>query len=448
MKLWLDVDDLFFFARHSGRPSGIQRLAGETYKAFASVCPETVGFVVHNTAAGSFSVVDWTLVAEVYERLTQRAARDGTIVEAGTPPRLAPLDRVLWVLGLYRTPAPSAHLPAPHSPTGPPLERVASRGDVLCSLGAPWHNADYAAHVAHIRADLGMTFALLVHDLIPLVRPEYFEIGRAPNFEPFMRQTLPLADVILTNSRHTAADVVDWTAGQGITLQSRPIPLPIGTGFTRPAGGKLPPQLEQHEFALYVSTIEVRKNHLQVFNIWSRLLREYPPHRVPKLAFAGSNGWMVADLYKAIENTGHLNGHLVVLNDVDDGDLAALYRSCKFSLFTSHYEGWGLPVSDSLAFGKPCVASNRASIPEAGQSLCAYVDPDNTTHAYEVVRDLIFEPGRLEELEERVTSGFRHVAWERTVQAILQATVQRGTISPRPILLSPAASFSVVADDV
>jgi glycosyltransferase involved in cell wall biosynthesis len=284
-----------------------------------------------------------------------------------------------------------------------------------------------------------MTFALLVHDLIPLVRPEYFETGRAPNFEPFMRQTLPLADAVLTNSRHTAADVVDWTRRQGIALLSRPIPLPIGTGFTRPAGGRLPPQLEGHDFALYVSTIEVRKNHLQAFRIWSRLLREYPRHRVPKLVFAGSKGWMVADLYKAIENTGHLEGHLVILNDVDDRDLTALYRSCKFTLFTSHYEGWGLPVSDSLAFGKPCVASDRASIPEAGQSLCAYVDPDNTAHAYEVVRDLIFEPGQIAALEKRVIAGFRHVAWEQTVRAILQATVQREIISSGPRLLWPAA---------
>jgi glycosyltransferase involved in cell wall biosynthesis len=438
MKLWLDVDDLFFFARHSRRPSGIQRLAGETYKAFVAACPEAVGFVVHNRAAGSFSVVDWTSVAEVYERLTQRVAHGDPIVEVGRP-RLTPFDRILWVLGLYRTPLPNGPAPKPHSPVGPLLERIASRGDVLCSLGAPWHNPDYASHVARIRADLGMTFALLVHDLIPLVRPEYFETGRAPNFEPFMRQTLPLADTVLTNSRHTATDVVDWTRNQGIALQSRPIPLPIGTGFTRPAGGKLPPQLEQREFALYVSTIEVRKNHLQAFRIWSRLLREHPPHRVPKLVFAGTNGWMVADLYKAIENTDHLKGHLVILNDVDDRDLAALYRFCKFTLFTSHYEGWGLPVSDSLAFGKPCVASNRASIPEAGQSLCAYVDPDNTTHAYEVVRDLIFEPGQLGELERRVVDGFRHVPWEQTVQAILQATVQREAISSHSICLSPAA---------
>lgn len=438
MKLWLDVDDLFFFARRSGRPSGIQRLAGETYKAFATTCPEKVGFVIHNEAARSFSVVDWTSVAGVYEQLTQRIASSNKIVEVSKP-RLTLLDQVLWILGLYRTPLASAQFSEPQWPNGPLLESVASPGDVLCSLGAPWHNPDYGSHIAHIRTDLGMTFALLVHDLIPLVRPEYFEIDRAPNFEPFMRQAFPLADIVLTNSRHTAADVVEWTGSHGIPLQSRPIPIPIGTGFTRPAGGTLPPQLQQQDFVLYVSTIEVRKNHLQAFRIWSRLLREYPPHRVPKLVFVGGTGWMVADLYKAIENTHYLNGHLLVLNDVDDRDLSALYRSCKFTLFTSHYEGWGLPVSDSLAFGKLCVASERASIPEAGQDLCAYVDPDNTSGAYEVVRDLIFNPGHLAALEKRVVNSFHHVGWEQTVRAILQATVQREPVSSSPRSLSPAA---------
>lgn len=438
MKLWLDVDDLFFFAHHSGRPTGIQRLGGETYKAFAATGPDKVGFVIHNRAAGSFSVVDWTCVAEVYGRLTQRTARRTSTVGI-EPPRLTPFDRVLWVLGLYRTPVAGAQSYEAEMPDGPLLDEVASPGDVLCSLGAPWHNADYASHVAHVRSDLGMTFALLVHDLIPLVRPEYFEAGLAPNFEPFMRHVLPLADTLLTNSRHTAADVVDWSRSQEINLRSRPIPIPIGTGFTRPEGGKLPPQLEQHDFALYVSTIEVRKNHLQVFRVWSRLLREYPPHLVPRLVFAGRMGWMVADLCKAVEGTRHLNGHLVILNDVDDREMSALYKSCKFTLFTSHYEGWGLPVSDSLAFGKPCVASDRTSIPEAGQGLCAYVDPDNTSQAYEVVRRLIFEPGRLAEFEKRVASGFRHVAWQQTVQAILQATAPGDAIKSGPRSLSPAA---------
>jgi len=429
MKLWLDVDDLFFFAQRSGRPTGIQRLSGETYKAFAATCPEKVGFVVHDPRSGGFSVVDWASVAKVYERLTEGtdclAEKPGNAVA-----QLTPLDRIRWVLGVYRTPEAPAPAPPLERPIGPSLNAVASPGDVLCSLGAPWHNVDYVPQVAALCGARDMKFAVLIHDLIPLVRPEYFDVGRAPNFEPFVRQALALADTIFTNSRFTARDVLQWAEAQGIRLRSRPLPVPIGTGFSRPAGGTLRPQLRGHQFALYVSTIEVRKNHIQPFRIWARLLRELPAHRVPKLVFAGSMGWMVSDLAKAIESTNSLNGHLVVLNDVDDSELAALYAGCSFTLFSSHYEGWGLPVSDSLAFGRVCVASDKASIPEAGQSLCVHVDPDNTTEAYAAIRELILRPDHLAELERRVASEFRHVPWESTTSAILQAVTPKNATAP------------------
>src|SRR5512143_1007778 len=70
MKLWLDVDDLFFFARRSVRPSGIQRLSGEVYTALMEIEPERVGFFVHDNALSGFRAVTWAVVKEVYRQLT------------------------------------------------------------------------------------------------------------------------------------------------------------------------------------------------------------------------------------------------------------------------------------------------------------------------------------------------------------------------------------------
>jgi glycosyltransferase involved in cell wall biosynthesis len=418
MKLWLDVDDLFFFARHSSRLTGIQRLSGEVYKAFVSSTRD-VGFVIHDERTRRFSVVEEAYVSDVYDRLTKTdpaSACPETASDRGNH-----LNRLLRALGLTPKAPARSDTSLQYTPSGLVLDDVASPDDVLCSLGAPWHNPYYADQVSELCNSTGMKFIVLVHDLIPLLRPEYFDLGQAPHFERVMKQTLPLADGILTNSRHTAKDVVAWTESVGLRLRCTPTTLPIGTGFIRPAGGELPTGLEPGHFALFVSTIEVRKNHIQPFRIWTRLLREHPKHLIPKLVFAGRSGWMVDDLGKAIESTRHLDGHLTILNDVDDRTLAALYKGCKFTLFTSHYEGWGLPVSDSLAFGKVCVASNRTSIPEAGKSFCAYVDPDNTTDAYETVRALITTPQRLAELQERLARDFRHVPWTETADAVLAA---------------------------
>lgn len=424
MTLWLDVDDLFYFSERSARPTGIQRLTGEVYTALHSLAPEAVGFVRHGIGGG-FEVVGWPEVAETYGRLASEGfpaprLEDQSGLPVNPPSLLARLGRLLGLGSAQPAAAPSKSGPQP-----PDLEQVARPGDMLCALGAPWHDPNYKERVERCKAATGVRFSVLIHDLIPLIRPEYFEKGRAPHFGAVIGGILPLTDQVLTNSRATASDVTKWSAERGISLKAPPQPLPIGTGFTnrRPANllgeASLPIPLTKDNFVLFVSTIETRKNHAQAFRIWCRLLRELPSDQVPTLVFAGSWGWMVDDLRKAIEATNYLDGKLQIVLSPDDATLSALYSACRFSLYLSHYEGWGLPVPDSLSYGKLCVASDRASIPEAGGRFCLYVDPDNTTGATEVVRSLLTCPDRLAQLEDEIRTGFTPTSWIDTARALL-----------------------------
>ena len=98
-----------------------------------------------------------------------------------------------------------------------------------------------------------------------------------------------------------------------------------------------------------------------------------------------------------------------------------LYRDCRFTFFPSFYEGWGLPVTESLSFGRVCLASDRASVPEAGGRFCAYLDPDNATGATAAARALIGNPEHLAALEADIRDGFRPVPWSDTAAAVLAA---------------------------
>jgi glycosyltransferase involved in cell wall biosynthesis len=430
MKLWLDVDDLFFFAKHSARPTGIQRLTGEIYRALATKGTAQIGFLVHDDVPDGFRAVDWQTVLATYESLTG-GARAAPPASSGArrddPPIVQPrtFGSVLRRIFLEDGQPQQGSQTLSGSTTDDPPATVPSiprnRADVLCSLGAPWHDARYADRVMRFIEPSGMRFAMLVHDLIPLLCPEFFEHGRAPNFAPFMRDVLPLVDVLLTNSQSTARDVVRWSIREGVTLKAEPRHLPIGTGFARHPAGALPPGLEPGNFVLFVSTIEIRKNHLQAFRVWNRLLQDMPRDRVPTLVFAGTPGWMVADLLKAIESTNRLDGKLVMIEGPDDATLCALYQACRFTLFLSFYEGWGLPISDSLSFGKVCVAANRTSLPEAGGLACVYVDPDDTTGAYKTIRRMVEDPSVVPELERRLAASFVPVPWSETAEAVLES---------------------------
>jgi glycosyltransferase involved in cell wall biosynthesis len=145
-----------------------------------------------------------------------------------------------------------------------------------------------------------------------------------------------------------------------------------------------------------------------------------PPERVPVLVFAGRIGWLVQDLMQQLRNTAFLNGKIVLVEEPTDAELVALYRGCRFTLFPSFYEGWGLPVTESLAFGKPCIISNRTSLPEAGGSLARYFDPEDVADAEHVIRATIEDPEGLAQWEARIVREFRPVPWEDSARAVMR----------------------------
>ena len=131
---------------------------------------------------------------------------------------------------------------------------------------------------------------------------------------------------------------------RGIALPGPVRTIPIGTGFGKPAvaparppARALPPA---GSYALFVSTIEGRKNHALLVRVWRRLLADLPAARVPTLVFAGRIGSLVSDLLGQLVNTGWLGGRVVIVEDPSDAELETLYRGCLFTLFPSFAEGW------------------------------------------------------------------------------------------------------------
>jgi glycosyltransferase involved in cell wall biosynthesis len=292
----------------------------------------------------------------------------------------------------------------------------------LVALGAPWALIDYPNRIARLKAEMGIRFALLIYDVIPIARPEFFERGPSMLFSAFMRDYVVIADQLLTISRSTANDVGKFIGNESTAAVRRPAVLRIGTGFILPDFvSRLPDNLGDGGYALFVSTIEARKNHILAFLAWRRLLEVLPRDRVPQLVFLGRVGWMVKDLMQQIRNSDYLGGKLTIIENADDPMLAALNRGARFTLFPSFYEGWGLPVSESLAFGKVCLASNSTSIPEAGGAFCLYHDPESVSEAFELYKRAIEEPDLITNMEMRIREEYQPVSWSVSARDMLNA---------------------------
>src|SRR3546814_6717614 len=79
-----------------------------------------------------------------------------------------------------------------------------------------------------------------------------------------------------------------------------------------------------------------------------------------------SRGWRYDQIFARLESDPALKAHVVWIHDASDSELAALYRACAFTVYPSHYEGWGLPVTEALAHGQIPVIADNSSLPEAG----------------------------------------------------------------------------------
>ena len=478
MTVWFDVEDLFHYIRSENkRVSGIQRLTFEIYRAAQSVGGGEVRFVRHGAGPHALEPVEWAEIEAAFADGDEGAAR-------APPPALADMEArvehrsalrraarraVEWLPDEVRRPlvlasvlqvqaagsvarfganlalaparaaarwsrrqaASTAARVRGHGQVqriASPLrfEDLAKPGDALLVLGSPWFR-DYGPIARWLRDERRMRFGVLVHDLVPVRRPEWCHAGVTRTFGAWYSDVLPFCDVVLANSRHTAQDTEAFARERGIALPGPVRPVPVGTGFgaARDAG-PVEGALAGREYVLFVSTMEARKNHALIVRVWQRLLAEVAAgaraeNSVPDLVFAGRIGWLVADLVRQLENTRWLGGRVRMIQDPSDSELRSLYEGCLFTVFPSFYEGWGLPVTESLAFGKPCLSSNAAALPEAGGGLCRYFDPEDVGSAHRAVAAVLDDRPGLAAWQDQVRREFRPTPWTDTARAVLDA---------------------------
>lgn len=298
---------------------------------------------------------------------------------------------------------------------GAPAEPKA--GDIICSLGAPWANAGWTLAMDRLLARSRARYAFLCYDIIPVSHPFYYPVGNGP-FREWLDWSVRHACFALAISRHTAKELDRHRQALGAPTFPTEV-IRLGDTFRVAEGGAtIPPLLAGKPYVLFVSTIEARKNHRMLFDAW-RLLSAQLGDACPRLVWVGSLGWLVGDLLTSLKSCENLGGQIVHLQHVSDGDLSALYRGAWLTVYPSLVEGWGLPVGESLAHGKVCIASQESSMPEVGGDLALYIDPYQPRALVELLLRLHRDPAEVAQLERRIEAEWRPSPWSLCSRQIL-----------------------------
>lgn len=327
------------------------------------------------------------------------------------------------------------------------------RGQFYFVLGAFWGFGSNAARYAKLKR-AGLHVGVYIYDLIPITHPEYCSAGLVNEFTLALGDGLHVFDFILTISEYVAQDVRRYLAKnnlRSIPVEAVPlahqihdapaeVPAPLQAVAWQ---GPIAP-LQHRKFVLMVSTIEPRKNHIYLYQVWKALLEEgLDP---PNLVFVGRYGWRVNDLRDMLEGTRFLGGRIHVLHDLSDVALELLYRSCLFTAFPSVMEGWGLPVGESLTHGRPSVASNTSSIPEVGGDLVDYIDPWNVRDGVRVFRKMISDDAYRTARTKNIRDKFVPRTWNDVGRDLLEKFAKFRKLPYTayiPVLLAPGDLLTV-----
>lgn len=318
--------------------------------------------------------------------------------------------------------------------TGSKSAATFAAGDILLVMGATWIFPEYHVAIATAKRQHAIRYYQIFYDLVPGVLPEHCDAGQVMAFNRAIAGTLRYADHIFSISEHSAKDLRKLGERCGIAVPPVSV-IPMGgtIGYNETAVERNAMLSEAsdpgqdavfnanrlHEYVLCVGTIESRKNHTYLFQVW-KMLAEMLGAATPKLVLVGRLGWHIEALQRALKMTNGLNGTIIHLAQVSDRELRELYRRSLFTVFPSIYEGWGLPVGESLYYGKVPVTSGVSGMPEAGGDWAIYIDPFNAEDGLRKVSELVTDRGKLRRLENKIRKRYKPVTWSEAARGFLQ----------------------------
>ncbi len=257
--------------------------------------------------------------------------------------------------------------------------------------------------------------ATIIHDLTPLIFPEMHRWHSQLLQKIFLPSILKKADLVLTNSKYTTKDVLEYFPfTKGKISEVIPGKDPF---FNKKINAEI---LKKYNisapYLLFIGTIEPRKNLPVLIRAFNLFKKEGFEHQ---LVIVGKKGWHYEESLKAIEtspfkNKIHLPGY------VERADMPVLYAMAEQFIYPSLYEGFGLPILEAMCCETPVITTNISSLPEVGGKAASYFENGNENELFTKMKSLATNPDLR---KQKIKLGLKQVEkfdWEKTATELLE----------------------------
>lgn len=307
-----------------------------------------------------------------------------------------------------------------------------------------WSNDFYLKDICGFAIERDLVLIPFIYDVIWAIFPNFLGKGMTRLLLARMARLLETSGLVIADSRCAAADLATVCERNSISVPDIEI-CRLADDFAAAAGNKARDYLrDEPGFILYVAAMMPHKNHEFLLAVWRDLIEEHGREKIPTLVCVGAESVNSSRFIAAAFHDPVLRGRVKWLRHADDAELRWLYENCLFTVFPSLYEGWGLPVGESLAAGKVCVASNAASIPEIAPEYTDLLHPRDFPGWRARIANYIFNPEARKTREAEI-AGYRPTGWSDSARAMLDGVLRRNPEPAQAPILEPGQKVENLA---
>jgi glycosyltransferase involved in cell wall biosynthesis len=259
-----------------------------------------------------------------------------------------------------------------------------------------------------------------IHDMSLTLYPRYHPPRRVLLNRPLVDLAAKRADAIITVSQSAKRDIMRLYGLSGERVH-------VVHEAAAPAFGRVADRTDLERvrlrygladrFVLYVGTIEPRKNLPRLIEGFAKRHKSGDlPHQ---LVCAGPYGWLSGDIEERIDRL-QIGDAIRFTGYVPFEDLPAIYTLAEMFVFPSLYEGFGLPVIESMASGTPVITGRVAALDEVAGGAVEQVDLLDAESLGAAMVGLARDPDRRRHLTALGFERARTFSWERAARETLE----------------------------
>ena len=253
-----------------------------------------------------------------------------------------------------------------------------------------------------------------LHDMTCWLMPEFHQSANVAAEKKFAECIWKRANGLVAVSESTRHDAVQVLGLHPETIQVI-YPGVAETYFEATAGTGARAQLESQlkygikkPYALYVGTVEPRKNLDRLLDAWQTL-----PATVREqfdLVLAGPEGWQSV---KTLARLRLATAGIRYLGYVPEPDLPGITAGATVFVYPSLYEGFGFPVAQAMAAGVPVITSNVSSLPEVTGGAAVLIDPHSPAELRDALNRLLTSPAARTQMADAGRIRAQHFRWDQ-----------------------------------